>query len=59
MAYKLGQLTIQRLRTKAEQELGARFDVRAFHAQVLNSGALPMPVLEEKIASWIAAAKHD
>jgi uncharacterized protein (DUF885 family) len=59
LAYKLGQLTIQRLRTKAEQELGARFDVRAFHAQVLNSGALPMPVLEEKIASWIAAAKHD
>ncbi|MBV8971394.1 MAG: DUF885 domain-containing protein [Sphingomonadaceae bacterium] len=55
LAYKVGQLTIRRLRTKAEQELGPKFDVRAFHAQVLMSGALPMAVLEEKIDAWIAA----
>jgi uncharacterized protein (DUF885 family) len=59
LAYKVGQLTIRRLRTQAEKELGAKFDVRAFHAQVLMSGALPMAVLEEKIEDWIAAAKHE
>lgn len=57
LAYKIGQLTIRRLRTKAEQELGPKFDVREFHAQVLMSGALPMKVLEEKIDAWIAAKK--
>lgn len=56
-AYKIGQLTIRRLRTKAEQALGPRFDVRDFHAQVLMSGALPMGVLEEKIDRWIAAKR--
>ena len=54
LAYKIGQLTIQRLRTKAEKELGPRFDVRAFHAQVLMSGSVPMAVLEHKIEDWIA-----
>ncbi|MDB5699318.1 MAG: hypothetical protein JWN69_2122 [Alphaproteobacteria bacterium] len=53
LAYKVGQLTIRRLRTKAEQELGAKFDPRAFHEQVLMSGALPMTVLEAKIDGWI------
>jgi uncharacterized protein (DUF885 family) len=57
LAYKVGQLTIRRLRTKAEKQLGPRFDVRAFHAQVLMSGALPMAVLETKIDNWIAATK--
>jgi uncharacterized protein (DUF885 family) len=57
LAYKVGQLTIRRLRTKAEQELGPRFDVKDFHAQVLMSGALPMSVLEAKIDAWIAARK--
>ncbi len=57
LAYKVGQLTIRRLRTKAETELGAKFDVRGFHAQVLMSGALPMAVLESKIDAWIAARK--
>ena len=57
LAYKVGQLTIRRLRSRAEAELGPRFDVRDFHAQVLMSGALPMAVLEAKIDAWIAARK--
>ena len=54
LAYKVGALTIQRLRRKAEGALGARFDIRAFHEQVLGSGALPLPVLEAKIDRFIA-----
>ncbi len=57
LAYKIGELTIRRLRTKAETELGAKFDIRAFHDQVLMSGALPLAVLEAKINSWIQATK--
>ena len=55
LAYKIGQLTIQRAKAKAIAALGAKFDPRAFHAQVLMTGALPMPVLEKKIDDWIAA----
>ena len=43
---------------QAEKELGRKFDVRAFHDQVLGSGALPMAVLEAKIERWIAATKQ-
>jgi uncharacterized protein (DUF885 family) len=57
LAYKVGALTIQRLRKKAEAELGPKFDIRDFHDQVLGSGALPLPVLEAKIDRWIAAQK--
>jgi uncharacterized protein (DUF885 family) len=57
LAYKIGAMTIQRLRARAEAALGAKFDIRAFHEQVLNSGALPLPVLETKIDRWIAAQK--
>jgi uncharacterized protein (DUF885 family) len=53
LAYKVGALTIRRLRTKAEQALGSRFDVRAFHGQVLDTGSIPMAVLEAKIEAWI------
>jgi uncharacterized protein (DUF885 family) len=56
-AYKVGALTIQRLRDKAKAELGDRFDIREFHAQVLNTGALPLQILEQKIDRWIAAKK--
>ena len=57
LAYKIGALTIQRLRAKAEAALGDRFDPREFHAQVLMTGSLPMAVLEKKIDDWIAAKK--
>ena len=57
LAYKLGALTIQRLRDKSKASLGAKFDLRAFHEQVLGSGALPLPVLEAKIDRWIAGQK--
>ena len=57
LAYKIGQMTILRLRAEAEAALGARFDLRDFHAQVLMSGSLPMPVLEQKIRDWIASRR--
>jgi uncharacterized protein (DUF885 family) len=55
LAYKIGQLTILKEKAKAMAALGPKFDPRAFHAQVLNTGALPMSVLEKKIDAWIAA----
>jgi uncharacterized protein (DUF885 family) len=57
LAYKIGQLKIRELRTRAERELGAKFDVRGFHDEVLKDGALPLDVLEAKVARWIAAQK--
>ena len=57
LAYKIGQLTFLKLKAKAKAELGAKYDPRALHAQFLNTGALPMPVLEKKIGDWIAATK--
>ncbi len=57
LAYKIGALTIMRLKDKAKKELGKKFDVREFHNQVLNTGALPLTVLEKKIDDWIAASK--
>jgi uncharacterized protein (DUF885 family) len=57
LAYKIGELTIRRLRTRAETELGTRFDLRKFHDAVLENGALPMDLLEAHIDSWIATQK--
>ncbi len=54
LAYKIGQLAILRLKAEAKAKLGARFDVRRFHAQVLMTGALPLTVLEAKVRAWIA-----
>lgn len=55
LAYKIGQLKILELRARAEKTLGPKFDLREFHAQVLDTGALPLTVLEKKIDDWIAA----
>ncbi|HEY4583299.1 MAG TPA: DUF885 family protein, partial [Lysobacter sp.] len=57
LAYKSGELKIQELRRRAEQALGAKFDVRDFHAEVLKDGAVPLDVLDAKIDRWIAARK--
>jgi uncharacterized protein (DUF885 family) len=55
LAYKIGQLTISRLRAKAQRQLGPKFDIKGFHREVLMTGALPMAVLEAKIDRWITA----
>ena len=57
LAYKIGALTIMRLKEKAKTQLGKKFDVREFHNQVLNTGALPLTVLEKKIDDWVSASK--
>ena len=57
LAYKTGAMTIQRLRKKAEAELGDKFDIKDFHAQVLMTGSLPLAILEKKIDAWIASRK--
>lgn len=57
LSYKIGQLKIRELRNKAEKELGDKFQVAQFHNQVLDSGSVPLSVLEEKINRWIEAVK--
>ncbi len=58
LAYKTGQMKITELRARAANELGAKFDVRAFHTELLKDGALPLAVLEMKIDRWVASQKH-
>ena len=57
LSYKIGQLKLLELRAKAEKELGDKFDVAQFHNQVLESGCMPLALLETKIDNWIASIK--
>jgi uncharacterized protein (DUF885 family) len=57
LGYKMGQLKILELRQRAETALGSKFDIKAFHDEVLDSGALPMDVLDQQVNEWIAAQK--
>ena len=54
LSYKLGEITIVRLRAEAEKALGAKFDVKAFHDAVLSEGSVPLPVLEQQVRAFIA-----
>ena len=53
VAYKIGALTIQRLRDKSEKELGEKFDIREFHDTLLANGAVPLNVLKELVQDWV------
>ncbi|MEB1530499.1 DUF885 domain-containing protein [Xanthomonas sp. WHRI 7945] len=57
LGYKLGELDILALREKAKRELGAGFDIRAFHDQILGGGAMPLDLLDARIDAWIAQVK--
>ena len=57
LAYKLGQLEILKLRDRARAELGSKYDIRAFHDEILNGGALPLDVLDARVTAWIATQK--
>ena len=54
LSYKIGQLKILELRKKAADKLGNKFDIKVFHQKVLESGVLPLALLEDKINAWIA-----
>ena len=53
LSYKIGQLKILELRNRAKTKLGARFDIRAFHDEILSGGSLPLDMLEARVTSWI------
>jgi uncharacterized protein (DUF885 family) len=53
LSYKIGQLKIRELRTRAEKRLGDKFDIKIFHERILESGCIPLKLLEEKINNWI------
>jgi uncharacterized protein (DUF885 family) len=58
LAYKLGELRIRALRSEAQAALGGRFDLKAFHDQILLGGSLPLDLLSEQVERWIAATRH-
>jgi len=58
LSYKLGQLKIRELRARTQNELGSKFDIRTFHDEILNGGALPLDMLEARTIQWIAQQKQ-
>jgi uncharacterized protein (DUF885 family) len=59
LGYKIGQLKFLELRAKAQHALGPKFDIRGFHDTVLDSGALPLDVVEQRVDAWIASQQGD
>jgi uncharacterized protein (DUF885 family) len=59
LSYKIGQLKFLELRKRAQDQLGDKFDIRAFHDEMLNGGAMPLDVLDWRTNSWIAAVKAE
>ena len=55
LSYKIGQLKIRELRAKAEKVLGDKFDIKEFHNEVLETGCIPLQLLENKIDTWISS----
>ena len=53
LAYKMGQLTILKLREEAKKQLGKKFDLKAFHDEILSGGAMPLDLLQERVKAWI------
>lgn len=57
VSYKMGELTIKKLRTKATDELGGQFDIQSFHDAILKNGSVPLPILEKEIGQYILKQK--
>jgi uncharacterized protein (DUF885 family) len=55
LAYKMGQLTIRKLRDEAKAQLGPKFDIKAFHDEIVNGGSMPLDLLQERVHAWIKA----
>jgi len=53
LAYKIGELKIKEIRSRAEKELGDKFDIRSFHDELLGAGALPLSILEQRMNAWV------
>ncbi|MHC1479191.1 DUF885 domain-containing protein [Frateuria aurantia] len=58
LGYMIGELKIQQLRKRAEQALGPRFDIRAFHDEILDGGAMPLEMLDTRVSRWISTQQH-
>ena len=57
LSYKLGELKIRELRRRAAEELGSKFELRAFHDQILLGGSMPLTILAQEVDRWISATR--